>query len=65
MLPGMPLSLPPQVYLPAALLDQLVSQLQGGGAALAAEAQQVAGLLGRVRGAALQQTPVIQQLHAH
>lgn len=56
---------PLQVYFPAALLDQLVSQLGGGGASLAAEAQQVAALLGRVRGAALQQTPVIQQLYAH
>lgn len=54
-----------QVYFPAALLDQLVAQLGAGGAALAAERQQVADLLQRVRGAALGQTPVIQQLFAH
>lgn len=54
-----------QVFFPAALLDQLVAQLGAGGAALAAERQQVADLLQRVRGAALGQTPVIQQLFAH
>ncbi len=54
-----------QVYFPAALLDQLVAQLGAGGAALAAERQQLADLLQRVRGAALGQTAVIQQLFAH
>lgn len=56
---------PLQVHFPAALLDQLVSQLAAAGAALAAEQQQVADLLQRVRGAALAQTDIIQQLYAH
>lgn len=55
----------PQVYFPAALLDQLVAQLGAGGAGLAAERQQLADLVQRVRGTALAQTAVIQQLYAH
>ena len=64
-----------QVYFPQALLDQLVAELgrsassssggAGCGASLAQERQQVAELLQRVRGAALGQTTVIQQLYAH
>lgn len=53
-----------QVYFPAALLDELVARLDGGGASLAADHRQVADLLGRVRGAALAQTSVIQQVFA-
>ena len=63
-----------QVYFPQALLDQLVAELgrnasssggAGGGTSLAQERQQVTELLQRVRGAALGQTTVIQQLYAH
>ena len=54
-----------QVCFPAALLDQLLSQLVAGGAGLASERAQLAELLQRVRGAALGQTAAIQQLFAH
>lgn len=62
--PTGPPSLPIQVYFPAALLDELVAQLGAGGAGLAAERQQLAGLVQRVRAAALEQTAIIQQVHA-
>lgn len=72
--PSVAMSRTSQVYFPQALLDELLSRLDGGdagngdgGAAeeLAPERRRLAELLQRVRSSALSQTAVTQELFAH
>ena len=64
--PSVAMSRMAQVHFPQALLDELVVWLGGaGGEGLAHERQQLVDLLQRVRGSAMSQTGVIQDLFSH